>query len=73
MMKPNEIYNRTMSSGEFPKTETEIKEKFDVTAKGVGLDFNNPSPFSPFWNLVRDLMIQPVLWLTDFIQKKGVA
>lgn len=60
--------NAVKTSG-LPQSESAIREKFDKTAKAEGFDFNNPSPFSPFWNLVRDLMILPAVWLTNFLRE----
>lgn len=60
-------FKKAVSNAGIPVTEDGIKSEFQTIVDASELTITNSSAFSPFWNLVTQLITKPVFWLIVFI------
>lgn len=56
-------FKQVLSDAGVPTTETDLIARLRQIAVEEAAPFNNKSEFSPFWRLVKALMVKPLLWL----------
>lgn len=60
--RPKIDYEQVLKESGMPTTEAELRQTFTELVRDEGL-ITNTSEMSPFWRLIRTLVITPALWL----------
>lgn len=60
-------YASSMESAGIPTTEAALKTKFDQMATDEGLVFKNENDRGAWWQWLKNIAVEPVLWLIRFV------
>ncbi|MGE6433135.1 baseplate J/gp47 family protein [Shewanella baltica] len=60
-------FEQVLKNANIPSSQDAIRAVFEAEVKAQGSLINNNSTYSPFWRLVRSVIVTPYLWLIDFL------
>lgn len=62
---PNVDFKQVLSEAGLPMTAEAITTELETAVKGAGSQIANDRTMSPFWRLIKAVVVTPVLWLIN--------